>query len=172
MKKILFPAALGAALALSGCHKPQAKVKDDQPLPAAAATPTKTDFAASRDLTPGERLETAHFAWNSATLDDDAKSALKEDAKLLDANPGVTVRIEGHCDERGSTQYNLALGERRAYAVRDYLSGLGVPATRMTTVSYGKERPVDAGHDEAAWAKNRRAELAVTAGGNLLSSSY
>jgi peptidoglycan-associated lipoprotein len=69
------------------------------------------------------------------------------------------VVIEGHCDERGSVEYNLALGERRARAAKDFLVSYGVPATRLTTISYGKERPFDAGHDESAWAKNRRAHF-------------
>ena len=89
---------------------------------------------------------------------------------LLDANATVlktyrnwTVTIEGHCDERGSAEYNLALGERRAVAARAYLVSLGVPADRLRTVSYGKEFPFDSGKDEAAFAKNRRAHFVITA---------
>ena len=84
----------------------------------------------------------------------------------------MRVRLEGHADERGSTQYNLALGERRANAVKTYLSTLGVSVGRMELVSYGEEKGADAGHDDAAWSKNRRVELSVTAGSERVSSSY
>ncbi len=78
---------------------------------------------------------------------------------MLKALSGVDIRIEGHCDERGSDEYNLALGERRAQAAMNYLATLGVPASRMSTISYGEEKPLDPGHNEEAWAKNRRAEF-------------
>ncbi len=86
---------------------------------------------------------------------------LKEDAALLMKYPNVKVQIEGHCDERGTGEYNLALGERRANSVKKYLISLGVPANRLSTISYGKEMPVDPGHHEEAWAKNRRAHFVI-----------
>ena len=92
-----------------------------------------------------------------------AQKALDENAALLKRYPTWTVTIEGHCDERGTAEYNLALGERRAVAARAYLVSLGIPADRLRTVSYGKEFPFDPGHDEAAFAKNRRAHFVITA---------
>ncbi|RMF47475.1 MAG: peptidoglycan-associated lipoprotein Pal, partial [Deltaproteobacteria bacterium] len=105
------------------------------------------------------QLQRIHFDFDQFTLSPEARDILAANAALLNANPGLKVRIEGHCDERGSDEYNLALGERRAVAARDYLVSLGVAADRLSTISYGEEMPLDAGHDEAAWAKNRRAEF-------------
>jgi peptidoglycan-associated lipoprotein len=109
----------------------------------------------------GERLslEDAFFDFDDFALRQDAKSSLERDGKYLQKNDGVKVVIEGHCDERGSVEYNLALGEKRARAAKDYLVSYGIPATRLTTISYGKERPFDTGHEEGAWAKNRRAHV-------------
>ena len=91
-----------------------------------------------------------------------ARESLNKDADyLLKKAPSLKVQIEGHCDERGSDEYNMALGEKRAKAAFSYLVTLGVPAARLSIISYGKEKPADPGHDEAAWAKNRRAEFAV-----------
>ena len=92
-----------------------------------------------------------------------ARQTLDENAALLKRYPSWTVTIEGHCDERGTAEYNLALGERRAVAARAYLVSLGISADRLRTVSYGKEFPFDPGHDEAAFAKNRRAHFVITA---------
>lgn len=102
-----------------------------------------------------------HFEFDSAELTDTAKALLREKADWLRDNPGQSVIIEGHCDERGTTEYNLALGERRAAAARQYLQDLGVGAFRMTTVSYGEERPLDPGQNEAAYSKNRRAQFVL-----------
>lgn len=108
-------------------------------------------------------LQTVYFGFDSSTLDSSSQATLKANAEFLKANATVDVQIEGHADERGGIQYNLALGERRAKAVREYLVALGVAAKRVAVVSYGKEKPVAFGHDEAAWAKNRRANFVVTA---------
>lgn len=102
-----------------------------------------------------------HFEFDSAQLTDTAKALLREKAAWLKANPGTSIVIEGHCDERGTTEYNLALGERRAAAAKQYLQDLGVGAYRMTTVSYGEERPLDPGQNEAAYSKNRRAQFVL-----------
>jgi peptidoglycan-associated lipoprotein len=102
-------------------------------------------------------LRIVYFAFDSYALTGDARGALKGNADWLKANPSARVQIEGHCDERGTTEYNMALGDRRANAVKGYLSKLGVDKSRMETISYGEERPSDPGHDEAGWAKNRRA---------------
>jgi peptidoglycan-associated lipoprotein len=92
----------------------------------------------------------------------EARAALDANAAVLKKYPTWVVTIEGHCDERGTAEYNLALGERRAAAAQSYLAALGIPASRIKTVSYGKEFPFDPGHDEAAWAKNRRAHFVIT----------
>jgi len=107
----------------------------------------------------GLSLEDAFFDFDDFNLRSDAKSALETDGKYLQKNSGARIVIEGHCDERGSVEYNLALGEKRARAAKDYLVSYGIPGNRLTTISYGKERPFDQGHDENAWAKNRRAHV-------------
>lgn len=101
------------------------------------------------------------FAYNSFTLSDEAKELLEQKAQWMAQHPGVTVQLEGHCDERGTVAYNLALGERRANVVQQYMTALGIRAERMTTISYGEEFPLDPGHHEAAWARNRRAHFAI-----------
>jgi len=107
-------------------------------------------------------LEKVYFDFDSYLLSPSAREALKKDADYLLKNiPAVKVQVEGHCDERGSDEYNLALGEKRAKAALNYLVTLGVPAARLSFISYGKEKPADPGHDEAAWAKNRRAEFVI-----------
>jgi peptidoglycan-associated lipoprotein len=108
-------------------------------------------------------LKPVFFDYDSAELTPAAKSALDENFGVLKKYGTWVLTIEGHCDERGTPEYNLALGERRAVAARTYLIALGVAADRLRTVSYGKEFPFDAGHDEAAWEKNRRAHFVITA---------
>jgi peptidoglycan-associated lipoprotein len=108
-------------------------------------------------------LKPVFFAYDSDQLDDAGRQALTEDAQVLKKYPSWKISIEGHSDERGTAEYNLALGERRALSARSFLLSLGVAADRCTTVSYGKEFPFDLGHDEAAWSNNRRAHLVVTA---------
>ncbi len=108
-------------------------------------------------------LQTVYFAFDSSTLGTDAKDALKANSEFLKLNTTVDVQVEGHCDERGGIQYNLALGERRAKSVRDYLVALGVAKARISVVSYGKEKPSAFGHDESAWGRNRRGNFVVTA---------
>lgn len=103
------------------------------------------------------------FLFDSAELDSGGQATLNQNAELLKKYQGWTITIEGHCDERGTAEYNLALGERRALAARNYLVSLGISADRLRTISYGKEFPFDPGHNEEAWAKNRRAHFVVTA---------
>jgi len=107
-------------------------------------------------------LEDVFFAYDSAKLSSDAKNMLQKNAKQLKDASQVDITVEGHCDERGTIAYNLALGERRAKAAKDYIVSLGVPANRVKVLSYGKERPFDAGHNESAWKKNRRAHFVVS----------
>ena len=112
-------------------------------------------------INAGERI---YFDTDSYQVRADAAPMLDAQAAWLARYPAVRVRIEGNCDERGTREYNLALGARRANAVRDYLIGRGVAASRIETISFGKERPLEPGSDEAAWAKNRNARTAITAG--------
>jgi len=106
-------------------------------------------------------LRTVYFPYDSYSLQGDAREALKFNANWLKQNSSATVQIEGHCDERGTTEYNLALGEKRANAARDYLERLGVESSRISVISYGEERPQETGSNETAWAKNRRAAFII-----------
>jgi peptidoglycan-associated lipoprotein len=101
-------------------------------------------------------LADIYFDFDRYNLRSDALSSMEKNARLLREDPGLRLLLEGHCDERGTTEYNLALGERRAKAAYDYLVRYGIDSSRLTTISYGEERPFDPGHDEAAWARNRR----------------
>ncbi len=101
------------------------------------------------------------FALNSHDLDDDAKSRLQDQASWLKQYSNVSITVEGHCDERGTREYNIALGERRAQSMKNYLIGLGIEAGRISTISYGKERPSVLGSNESAWSQNRRAVAVV-----------
>jgi peptidoglycan-associated lipoprotein len=101
------------------------------------------------------------FEYDSFDLTIDAKKILAEKTGFLNSHSTIKARIEGNCDERGTPEYNLALGERRAKAAQDYLVFLGIASERLTTVTYGEEKPLDGGHDEAAWAKNRRTHFAI-----------
>jgi len=105
--------------------------------------------------------EPIHFAFDSYELRPEVRSTLKDKAAILEEHPGWKVVIEGHCDERGTDEYNLALGERRARAAYEFLVLLGIDADRLSIISYGEEKPVDPDHTEAAWAKNRRDEFRV-----------
>jgi peptidoglycan-associated lipoprotein len=112
--------------------------------------------------TEGGPLEDIYFDFDQATLTEAAKATLAQHAQWLQARPAVRVTVEGHCDERGTVEYNLALGDKRARATVEYLVSLGIAPERLSPISLGKERPKDPGHGEEAWAKNRRAHLAVT----------
>jgi len=118
--------------------------------------------ALSDESGEGGPLADIHFEYDQSALTDEARATLEKHASWIQAHAGLRISIEGHCDDRGTVEYNLALGEQRARAAYDYLATLGVPKTRLNTVSYGKERPVDNGTSEAAWAKNRRAHFAVS----------
>jgi peptidoglycan-associated lipoprotein len=107
-------------------------------------------------------LSTVFFEYDKADLTAEARARLAENARQLQVHPEVQILIEGHCDERGTVEYNLALGERRAQATRSYLTNFGIRPNRIRIVSYGKEKPLDFGHSAQAWAKNRRAEFIKT----------
>ena len=127
----------------------------------ASSSSASSASSSTADKTPAEKLaqvgDTVNFDFDSAELTVSARSTLNRQAAFLSLNPDLMIVIEGHADERGTREYNLALGDRRATAVRDYLVAKGINSARVRTVSYGKERPAVAGSDEAAWAKNRRA---------------
>jgi peptidoglycan-associated lipoprotein len=141
------------------------------PVPVAEPTivppePIRDDAVSSAsldDLNRNSPLRPAFFALDSSEIDAAGQAALNANAAVIRKYPSWIVTIEGHCDERGTAEYNLALGERRAVAARAYLVSLGIAADRLRTVSYGKEFPFDPGHDDSAWAKNRRAHFVVTA---------
>jgi peptidoglycan-associated lipoprotein len=119
--------------------------------------PTTTDAT-----TEGGPLDDVYFDYDQYELTDATRALLGKHAEWLRARPAAKVMVEGHCDERGTVDYNLALGDKRARAVREHLVSLGIPEDRLSAISLGKERPKDPGHDEAAWAKNRRAHFAVS----------
>jgi peptidoglycan-associated lipoprotein len=131
-----------------------------QPPPPPAPAPAPPETPAPAPFTVQD-LGDVFFALDSYALDDASRAALDADAKMLRDHAAVQVVIEGHCDERGTSEYNQALGEKRAQAARDYLTAAGIQASRLSIVSYGKERPFDPGHDESAWAKNRRAHFSA-----------
>lgn len=141
---------------------PPTPVAEPQPVP---PEPVSEDPLSSRDIdeiNKNSPFQPIFFAYDSADVDTGGQQALNANAQILKKYGGWVVTIEGHADERGTAEYNLALGERRALAARTYLVSLGIPADRLRTVSYGKEFPFDPGHDESAWAKNRRAHFVVT----------
>jgi peptidoglycan-associated lipoprotein len=115
------------------------------------------------DNTTAGGLSTVYFDLDSAQLSASSQSALTANAEYLNKNNTVKIQIEGHCDDRGGVQYNLALSEKRAKSVKDFLKALGVSESRMTVIGYGKEKPVDLAQTEDAWSKNRRANFSVTA---------
>jgi peptidoglycan-associated lipoprotein len=129
------------------------------PEPLASDPLTTTDIDLINKNSP---FQPVFYAFDSAEVDANAQKVLNANADILRKYPTWVLTIEGHSDERGTGEYNLALGERRAAAARTYLVSLGIPADRLKTVSYGKEFPFDPGHDESAWATNRRAHFVVT----------
>lgn len=161
---------------LSGCPKAKGPAVEPPPMEEEAVAPDSetpvdaagsaldigTDFAA----VPGV-LESVSFAYMSAELSDMARASLKKNASVLKnvlkAQPSVKIRVEGHCDDRGTLEYNLALGERRATAVRGYYATLGVAKAALSTISYGEERPVCTEADDDCWAQNRRGETTLKA---------
>jgi len=142
---------------------PPTPVPDTTPIP---PEPTITeDPLAAGDLdiiNKNSPFQPVFFGVDSFEVDSTAQQALTANAGILKKYPTWVITLEGHCDERGTAEYNLALGEKRALAAKTYLVSLGVPADRLRTVSYGKEFPFDPGHDEGAWSKNRRAHFVVT----------
>lgn len=163
-------ASVLAAFVLAGCagnqpepQPPASEPEVTDPTPATPVAPPPEPPAFSPNgnpYVPGTtRLleRTFYFAYDSSVLSPDDLAMLEIHASVLRENPGRSIVLEGHCDERGTREYNLALGERRADSVRNFLVSAGVPASRVETVSYGEERPENPGNSESAWAQNRRA---------------
>lgn len=157
------------ALALvAGCGKKTMETPPPvtpPPAPAVQPTPTPppappTSAPAAPTLAQGE-LQDVFFDYDKAELRGDTRATLTENGRKLVASPKTAVTIEGHCDERGTVDYNLALGERRASSVKEFLVSYGVEAGRLSTISYGESRPFALGHDESAWAQNRRAHFVI-----------
>lgn len=138
------------------------RVVDNQPAPTTALADEALDGRNLEELNRDSPLQPAFFQLDSSDLDDSARSVVAGNADVLKRNPRWSITIEGHCDERGTAEYNLALGERRALAAKNYLISLGVADARIRTVSYGDETPFDRGHTDEAWARNRRAHFVIS----------
>lgn len=171
---------VSSSLVLGACKKKQP--------PAVAPTPTQTptERAPERTTPPAtpvdtmaaynekvsaarmRLLETIYFEYDADELRDDARASLDAKIAILNANPGLRIRVAGHCDERGSDEYNIALGRRRAEAAKSYLTDRGIDASRIETSSFGRERPAVQGSTEESWSRNRRDEFEITAGGENL----
>ncbi len=162
---------VAAMIALAGCAKKKPAELPPPPGPAGPAGDQgmSNNGPVGTGIVPGSRADflqqvgtdTIHFDTDHSDVDQEAQGILTAQAKWLVAHPNVRVTIEGHCDERGTREYNLALGDRRATAAKNFLASAGVTPDRMSTISYGKERPVAMGSDESAWAQNRRAVTVV-----------
>ena len=154
---------------LAGCQQtakviPPSNTPVEQPLPPVDTTPTPTPMEKPMATGPVDDQgnpvgNTIYFEYDSAVIASGDVTLLGYHAKYLKDTAGKNVLVEGHCDERGTREYNLALGERRAGSVKEVLVGDGVEASRLETVSFGEEKPADTGHDDGAWSKNRRGEL-------------
>lgn len=171
---------VSAALVLGACRKKPAPT----PTPAPAPTPTETAPTRPNTAPPArdtmaeynskvataraKLLETIYFEYDADELREDAKAILDAKIQILNANPGLKIRIAGHCDERGSDEYNIALGRRRAVAAKQYLTDRGISEDRVETQSFGRERPAVQGGGEESWAKNRRDETEILSGGEQL----
>jgi peptidoglycan-associated lipoprotein len=185
-------AATSIAMVLTGCHKKAAATPPPAPQPTATTNTPSTPASTPRYTPPAEhqvastpqsrypdaktraridellaKIEDAYFDYNKHTLRPDAIQALQADSTelrdIIVQYPNYKLTIEGHCDERGSEEYNRALGDARAQAAKDYLAGVGIPSTQLAVVSYGKDKPVCDEHNEACWQKNRRIHIVASA---------
>ena len=159
--RLLWLAAL--ALVAAAAAPPPAPPPPARPAPAPVVSRVIPGSAEDFRVNVGD---TVHFAFDQYNIEDNDKAILGRQAAWLSKYPAVRITIEGHCDERGTREYNLALGARRANAVKEYLVSQGVSTARLETVSYGKERPICTQSDEACWAQNRRGVSTITGGAN------
>ncbi|HEY3637083.1 MAG TPA: peptidoglycan-associated lipoprotein Pal [Rhizomicrobium sp.] len=163
-------AAVMGALVLAACaNKP--KPAPETPPPAAQAPAMEQQSRVESTTVPGSVQDfrvnvgdTVHFDYDKYDVTSEDRDILQRQAAWLQKYPQVHVTVEGHCDERGTREFNLALGARRANAVKDYLVSVGVPSSRMETISYGKERPICTDSNESCWAQNRRGVTTITSG--------
>ena len=160
-------AAFSAALILAGCSTPKPVAETPPPMETHETPPVTSSIVpgSAEDLRVNVG-DTVHFAYNEYNIEDNDKSTLQRQATWLQKYPSVKVTVEGDCDERGTREYNLALGARRANAVKEYLVSLGVSASRVETISYGKEHPICTQSTEDCWAQNRRGVTGVSGGAN------
>src|SRR5260370_36948025 len=167
LAKTIAIASVWAVLVMAGCSKKPAPVGAENPganqigennTGAGGGTPPD-DFGSGH---VGGPLSDIHFGYNDSTIQEQDGSVLRSNASWLQAHPQTRVQVEGYCDERGSEEYNIALGAKRAQAGKDYLATLGISETRMSTISYGKELPLCEDHDESCWAQNRRDHFSVS----------
>ena len=160
------PGAVGPGAAVPGAPEAAPGVQPGETAvtrPSAPAEAPVTPAPAVPGAVPGvSPLKDVFFDFDKSNIRDDQKAALNDNVGWLKANGRAKITLEGHCDERGTAEYNLGLGERRAKAVKDYLVAAGVAADRVATISYGKERPFVLGHDESAWKWNRRGHFVIT----------
>jgi peptidoglycan-associated lipoprotein len=157
------PADAAGAKAGGGLPPPPQPVNEPVPVP---PEPVAEDTIGSKsldDLNRDSPLKPLFFELDSADVSGEGQQILQANASIMKKYPAWQITVEGHCDERGTAEYNLALGERRALAAKNYLVSLGIPADKIRVVSYGKEFPFEPGHDESAWSKNRRAHFVITA---------
>jgi len=160
MKKFLLLATLIVFVFAAGCKKQD--IKHDNADTEAAEEVSLTDEPSIRgDSAVDINLKTIYFEFDRSSLTEDSIEVLKENVAYLMNNPKVKVVLEGHTDERGTAEYNLSLGQRRALRVKEYYTRLGIAADRIATISYGKEKPAVGGSDVSAWAKNRRVETNI-----------
>lgn len=150
------------ALSLAGCKS--APKTDEETSGGAGSELNAGDANTLGDSDSGRAMgmETIYFKYDSFDIDSEGKQALAKNVEILKANPTLKIQVEGHCDQRGGIQYNIALGEKRANAVRDAIKRAGISTDRLATISYGKERLVDSAMTDAAFAKNRRANFVIT----------
>ncbi len=148
-----------ALFMMQGCASKKT-AQDESPIPNAPSADENLNGDSDRGSAGG--LQTVYYPYDAFTLSSEGKSALKANSEILKGKPGMRIQIEGHCDQRGGIQYNIALGEKRANSAKKYLEDLGISSDRITTISFGKERPIDMGSSEDAHAKNRRANFVIT----------
>jgi peptidoglycan-associated lipoprotein len=127
-----------------------------------SASEADENVAGDSDSNKAMGLQTVHFPYDSSVLDSEAKQTLKANADIMKEKPSLKVQVEGHCDQRGGIQYNIALGEKRAKIAKTYLEDLGIAEDRLTVISFGKEKPIDLGNSDEAYSRNRRDNFVVT----------